>query len=123
MHICLIIGSTETTETCANYLAFSSLRLLANFTKPLRYSNSLGIFRIVSKGIDVILPFKKWVKILDLEVLISFPNFLGVIASSYLDPPSFLQPQESPLDSFFLELLFQKKHYFLLHTTSLIMPM
>ncbi len=54
-------------------LLSSFLCLLANLTKPSKYSNSLGIIKITSTSVKDILPLMKWIKILDLNVT-SFSN-------------------------------------------------
>lgn len=59
MHILQIVGVLSTLITFAN-LTLSLCFFLANFTKLSRYSNSLGMERIVSIGNNENLPLMKW---------------------------------------------------------------
>ncbi len=84
--------------TCATCCIFSSLCFLVSFINPSKYSNSLGIVKMVSKSVnDISYPLRK-VKNLGLAMINSCPNlqclphevFLSLVnlwCNNWIPPP------------------------------------
>jgi hypothetical protein len=72
--------------TTHDWVDLTSFFFLANFTKPLKYSNSLGIMRMVSMGVKKIFPLTKCYRIFNL-MLLDLPQHLKILCSSSCNFP------------------------------------
>ncbi len=91
-HTLLIVGVTKIEATWNACHNSSSFNLLAIFTNLSRYTNSLGMVNIISKGLKAILPFKNYNIILDFVGFNSHLNSIDPLMPLSSWTPPFLPP-------------------------------